>query len=141
MQTKADYTIKLPFWWFVLPAYLTLWTLAFSIYSFVDGNEMMQAFGIDTEGASDFIMLNSGGRYVALAMAMLLGIWVFRTYRAILIALLARLTMDVLDLYAGLQTGIIADITGVVQSFLMFLLPNLISILLLIRFYIRQTRP
>ena len=75
MQTRVDYAIQLPFWWFFLPAYLTLWTLGFSLYSFVDGNGMMQAFGIDTEGASDFIMLNSAGRYIALAVTMLLGIW------------------------------------------------------------------
>lgn len=141
MQTKTDYNIQIPIWWFILPAYLTLWTIGFSIYNLLDGNGMMRAFGIDTGGASDFIMMNSGGRYVALALAMFLGIWIFKTYRAMLVVLLARLAMDILDLYAGLRTGIIMDTTGVVQSILMFLLPNLISIALLIRFYNKQTRP
>ena len=140
MQTRADHIITLPLWWFILPAYLTLWTTGFSLYSFTDGNGMMQVFGIDIGGASDFIMLNSGGRYIALAGAMILGIWIFRTYRAILVALLARLVMDVLDLVAGLQTHIISDITGVAQSFLMFLLPDLLSIFLLVRFYNKQTK-
>jgi len=140
MRTKADYPIHLPLWWYILPAYLTLWTLGFSLYGFVDGQGMMQAFGIDTGGASDFIMLNSAGRYIALAVSMVLGIWIFRTYGSILTALLARLMMDVLDLVAGLQTNIISDFTGVVQSALMFLLPNLISIGLLILFYQRQTK-
>ncbi len=89
---------------------------------------MMEAFGIDTGGASDFIMLNSAGRYMALALAMVFGIWVFRTFYSILTALLARLSMDVLDLIAGLQAGIITDATGVIQSLLMFLLPGLLSI-------------
>ena len=134
MQTKLDILFDLPRWWFVLPGYLTLWTIVFSIYNFVDGNGMMTAFGIDTGGASDFIMLNSAGRYIALGVAMIVGIWVFRTFSSIMTALLARLGMDILDLIAGLQTGIITDFSGVTQSFLMFLLPNLLSIWLLIRF-------
>ena len=99
----------------------------------------MAAFDIDTGGASDFIMLNSAGRYMALGVAMVAGIWVFRTFSSILTALLARLGMDVLDLVAGLQAAIIVDATGIVQSFLMFLLPNLISIWLLFRFKRRST--
>ena len=140
MQTKVDYSIKLPLWWFILPAYLTLWTIGFSLYNLVDGNGMMKAFGIETGGASDFIMLNSAGRYLALAVVMLRGILVFRTYRTILIALAARLAMDILDLVAGLKTGVISDSTEVVQSFLMFLLPNLISIFLLARFLNKQRK-
>jgi len=135
MKTKAEKTITIPTWWFIIPAYLTLWSLVFSTYNYVDGNGMMEAFGINTGGASDFIMLNSAGRYIALALAMVLGIWVFRTYHSILTALYTRLTMDGLDLVVGLQTGIITDGSGVVQSFLMFLAPNLISIYLIIRWY------
>ena len=77
-------------------------------------------------------MLNSAGRYVALAM--LLGIWVFRTFSSILTALLARLGMDILDLIVGTQTNVIVDIMGVFQSFMMFLIPNLISIYFLIKY-------
>ena len=134
MKTKSDHIFHLPIWWFILPSYLTLWSIGFSLYNFFDGNGMMQAFGIDTGGASDFIMLNSAGRYVALAIAMILGIWIFRTFSSLLLALLGRLSMDVLDLIAGLQTGVIIDVMGVVQSFLMFLIPNLVSIYFLIKF-------
>jgi len=100
---------------------------------------MMRAFGIDTGGASDFIMLNSAGRYVALAAAMVIGIWIFRSFSSILTALLARLIMDGLDLFAGLQTGVILDFMGVVQSFLMFFLPNLILIWFLIKYKYQAT--
>ncbi|WP_435622719.1 hypothetical protein [Flagellimonas sp.] len=137
MKTRAVKSVDIPRWWFILPAYLTLWTLLFSIYSYFDGNGMMKAFGIDTGGASDFIMLNSAGRYLALALVMVFGIWVFRTVHSILLALIGRLTMDILDLVVGLQTHVITDSNGIIQSFLMFLLPNLISIYLLIRFYRR----
>ena len=134
MQIRLDQAFTLPAWWFILPAYLTLWTLTFSIYGYFDGNGMMDAFGIDTGGASDFIMLNSAGRYLALATAMLLGIWILRTFSSILTALMARLVMDVFDLMAGIQAGVIVDATSVIQSLLMFLLPNLVSIWLLFRF-------
>lgn len=93
----------------------------------------MVAFGIDTGGASDFIMLNSASRYVAIAVGMVVGIWIFRTYSSILTALIIRFVMDVLDLYAGLQADIIQDISGVAQSLLMFLIPNLLAIISLNR--------
>ena len=134
MIISSNHSFKVPGWYWIFPAYLTLWTLLFSIYNFVDGNGMMEAFGIDTGGASDFIMLNSAGRYIALAVAMLVGIWLIRSFGSILTALLARLSMDILDLWAGLSTGVIQDSMGVIQSFLMFLLPNLIAIGLLIRY-------
>ena len=130
---KAEQSIRLPWWWYIIPAYLTLWTVGFSIWSYADGHGMMDAFGIETGAVTDFIMLNSAGRYLALGAAMVLGIWVFRSYFSILTALLARLTMDVMDLAAGLQSGVIQDANGVIQSFLMFLLPNLIAIFLLYR--------
>ncbi|MDW3195301.1 MAG: hypothetical protein R8G66_23195 [Cytophagales bacterium] len=125
--------LQLKWWWYLLPGYLTLWTVAFSIWSFVDGQGIMEAFQVETGGASEFIMLNSAARYLAIAVAMILGIWVFRTYSSILTALLTRFTMDVLDLYAGWQTGLIVDVTGVIQSLLMFLLPNLIAIIWLVK--------
>ena len=134
MTTKVDKVFKLPNWWFIIPAYLTLWSIGFSSYNYFDGNGMMEAFGIDTGGASDFIMLNSAGRYLAIAAGMVIGIWFFRTYSSIMTALLIRLVMDVLDLVVGLQVGIITDATGIIQSLLMFILPNLITIWLLIRF-------
>ena len=121
-------------WWYIAPVYLTLWSVAFSLWNFVDGPGMMEAFGIDTGGASEFIMLNSAARYVAIAVGMVVGIWVFRTYHSILLALLVRLSMDLLDLVSGIQSGVIEDATGVVQSLIMFQLPNLFAIWSLQRF-------
>lgn len=125
-------------WWYIAPAYLTVWSVAFSLWNLVDGPGMMEAFGINTGGASEFIMLNSAARYVAIAVGMVLGIWIFRTYHSILLALLIRLVMDVLDLVAGLSSGIITDATGVVQSLLMFILPNLFAVYTLQRFREKQ---
>lgn len=125
-------------WWYIAPAYLTVWSVAFSLWNLLDGPGMMEAFGINTGGASEFIMLNSAARYVAIAVGMVLGIWIFRTYHSILLALLIRLVMDVLDLVAGLSSGIITDATGVVQSLLMFILPNLFAVYTLQRFREKQ---
>ena len=120
--------LRLPLWWYVAPAYLTLWTIGFSLWNLLDGNAMMAAFGVDTGGASDFIMLNSAARYVAIGVAMILGVWVFRTFASILTALCARLAMDLLDLVAGLQAGLISDWTGLAQSMALFLAPNGLAI-------------
>jgi len=125
--------LKLKWWWYILPAYLTLWSVGFSLWNLMDANGMMESFGIDTGGATEFIMLNSASRYVAIALGMVLGIWIFRTLHSMLLALLVRLSMDMLDLYSGLQAGIITDFTGVLQSLVMFLLPGALSIFLLIR--------
>ena len=127
--------LKLKLWWYILPGYLTLWTIAFSLWNLMDGTGMMEAFGIDTGGASDFIMLNSASRYVAIAIGMIVGIWIFKTYHSILTALVVRLSMDILDLYSGIQADIIQNATGIVQSFLMFLLPNVLAIITLNRIY------
>ncbi len=97
---------------------------------------MMAAFEVDTGGASDFIMMNSAARYIAIAIAMILGIWIFRTLASIVTALCTRLAMDLLDLLAGLQTGLIADWTGVSQSMALFLIPNGFAIASLL--YINQ---
>ena len=48
-------------------------------------------------------------------------------------ALIIRLTMDILDLYAGLTSGLIDHPIGVIQSMLMFILPNLFAIASLIQ--------
>ena len=125
--------LQMKWWWYIIPAYLTLWTLGFSIWNLIDANGMMEAFGVDTGGASDFILLNSASRYFAIAIGMVLGIWVFREFHSALTVLIIRLTMDVLDLYSGLQAGLITDASGIIQSLLMFLIPNIITILLLIR--------
>jgi len=110
MSIERESRINLPRWWFILPAYLTLWSLVFSFWSLTDGEGMMEAFRIDTGGASTFIMLNSASRYVAIALGMVLGIWVFKTYSSILTALLIRFVMDALDLHSGLQAGVIEEL-------------------------------
>ena len=130
---RVQNKLQLKWWWHILPAYLTLWSIGFSIWNLVDANGMMTSFGIDTGGATDFILLNSASRYVAIAVAMVLGIWVFRTFQTIMMALIVRLTMDALDLYSGLQAGVIESVSGVFQSAVMFLFPSLISIFLLVR--------
>ena len=132
--------LKLKWWWYILPAYLTLWSVGFSFWNLFDGVGMMNAFGIDTGGASDFIMLNSAARYVAIALGMIVGIWLFGTYSSILTVLIIRLVMDVLDLYAGLQAGIIQDASGVIQSLLMFLVPNLLAIISINRLHKKSLR-
>lgn len=73
-------------------------------------------------------MLNSAARYLAIAMGMVLGIWIFRTYHSIVLAWIIRLFMDLLDLVSGLSAGVIDDATGVIQYLLMFILPNLFAI-------------
>ena len=125
--------LALKWWWYILPAYLTLWSIGFSIWNLLDAEGMMTSFGIDTGGATPFILLNSASRYVAIALGMVVGIWIFRTFHSILTVLIIRLAMDLLDLYSGLQADVIEGAGGILQSALMFLLPNLISILLLIR--------
>nr|WP_299344404.1 hypothetical protein [Allomuricauda sp.] len=139
MKIGVEITQKLPVWWYIIPAYLTAWTMIFSIYGYFDGAGMMKAFGINPGNGNEFILLNSAGRYFALGIAMILGIWVFRTFHSILTALFARFAMDVIDLVAGLQTNIITDFTGVVQSCLMFLLPNLITIYFVIKYTTKKT--
>ena len=94
---------------------------------------MMESFGIDTGGASQFIMLNSASRYLAIAVGMVVGIWFYRTYHSIMLALIVRLSMDLLDLYSGIEAEIILDILGVLQSLFMFIIPNLLTMLLLIK--------
>jgi|GEM_PF-1545263 len=126
--------IKAKGWWYIAPAYLTLWTVIFSIWSFLDGEAMMENFGMDTGGASSFIMLNSAARYIAISVGMILGIWVFKTYHSILLALLIRLTMDVFDLIAGLQSGVFEDVMGIIQSLIMFIIPNVFAIITLSKY-------
>ena len=131
--------LKLKWWWYLAPAYLTLWSIGFSLWNLIDGNGMMNAFGVDIGTPSRFIMLNSAARYVAIAIAMVVGIWIFGTFSSIMTALIVRLTMDILDLYAGLASGLIDRPMGVAQSLAMFILPNLLAIATLIR--INRSRP
>ena len=126
--------LRLKWWWYIAPAYLTGWTTIFSLWNLIDGSGMMKVFGVDIGEPTPFIMLNSASRYVAIALGMILGIWVFRTFHSILTVLLIRLMMDLLDLYSGLVTGLIDSPVGIVQSCIMFILPNLFAILTLLKF-------
>lgn len=120
--------LRLKWWWYIAPAYLTLWTVIFSLWNLIDGSGMMNTFGVAIGTPSMFIMLNSAARYVAIAIGMIAGIWIFRTFHSIMTILLVRLTMDLLDLYAGLVSGVIDNPTGIVQSLMMFIVPNLFAI-------------
>ena len=119
--------LSLPWWWYILPAYLSIWSLVFGIWNFVDGTGMFKAFKINFKSQSvvdAFIIKNSAARYLGIAAALILGIWVFQTSEAVLTALIARLAMDALDLIAGLQTGLLEKpIPGAIQSSGMFLAP------------------
>lgn len=125
--------LNLKGWWYVAPAYLTLWSVGFSLWNLIDGSGMMNAFGVDIGEPSLFIMLNSAARYVAIAVAMVLGIWIYRTFSSIMTALIVRLTMDSLDLYAGIVSGLIDNPIGVFQALVMFILPNLFAIMSLLK--------
>ncbi len=119
----------------MLPVYLTAWSLAFGIWGFVDGAAMFDSFSIPAHSTTmhdQFILQNSAARYLGIAAALVVGIFVFRTRGSIVTALAARGVMDILDLVAGLRTGLLeAPVWGVFQSFAMFLLPNLLAIALL----------
>ena len=93
----------------------------------------MAAFQVDIGEPATFIMLNSAARYVAIAVGMVFGIWIFRTFHSILTVLLVRLVMDALDLYSGLVSGLIDNQTGVMQSCIMFIFPNIFAIWTLIQ--------
>ncbi|MEM7028688.1 MAG: hypothetical protein AAF629_03765 [Chloroflexota bacterium] len=129
MQTKNDRGFKIPIWVLIYPALLTLWSIVFAVWFIVDGAGAFEAFGIPTQ-AEPFILQTSASRYLGIAAAMVLGIWVFRTPKSILTALLARLTMDIFDTVAGFRTGMLSpDLVGFIQPFLMFLGPNLFTII------------
>ena len=96
---------------------------------------MFKQFQIDfqqTSAADEFVIKNSAARYLGIALALVIGIWLLSTPEAAFTALAARLLMDVLDWVAGVQSGILEKpVTGSIQSFLMFVGPNLLTIVLL----------
>lgn len=133
LQFPAELTV--PIWWYLFPLYLTGWSLIFGSWNFVNGQGMFKSFGMEFEvntPVDEFILKNSAARYLGIGAALLVGVWLIGTPSAIFTALIARLVMDILDLVSGLQTGTIGNpVTGTIQSFLMFLLPNLIAIALI----------
>lgn len=127
--------LTLPWWWYILPAYLTVWSFVFATWNFFDGAAMFKAFKIDfsiTSTADAFIIKNSAARYLGITAALIVGVFLFRTPEAIVTALVARFVMDVFDLVAGLQTGLLEKpVTGIMQSVAMFLAPNAIALILM----------
>lgn len=124
-------------WWLVLPGYLALWSLTNGVWTFVDGQGLFDAFGIDITVATDgdeFVLANSGARYLGIAAALIVGIFVLDSAAAAVTALTARLVMDVGDVVAGIRTDQFDNVAvGLAQSAAMFLLPSIVSIVWLLR--------
>ena len=124
-------------WWYVLPGYLTVWSLVNGAWTFIDGRGLFDVFGIDVTVATngdEFALANSGARYLGVAAALIVGIFVVDSAAAALAALTARLVMDVGDVVAGIRTDQFDNTAvGVAQSAAMFLVPSLISIVWLWR--------
>lgn len=128
MQAKNDTGFRIPVWALFYPALLTLWSIVFAIWFVIDGAGAFETFGIPTQ-AEPFILQTSASRYLGIAAAMVLGIWIFRTPKSILTVLLARLVMDIFDTVAGFRTGMLEpNLSGFLQPFIMFLGPNLFTI-------------
>ena len=116
-------------WWYLLPGYLTIWSLVMGTWNFIDGAGMFARFGIDLSIETDadrFALMNSAARYLGIAAALVIGVFLVDAVAAAATALLARLTMDVLDLVAGIRARQFDNLaTGVAQSTAMFLAPGL----------------
>jgi len=125
-------TLAVNWWWYLLVGYLTIWSLGFGLWNFVNGQAMFKAFQIEFDvknGVDEFIIKNSAARYLGIATALIVGVWLIGTPETAFVALMARLVMDIGDWIAGLQTGMLDNVvTGTLQSFAMFLAPNLIAI-------------
>lgn len=129
MQAKNDQGFRIPRWLLIYPALLTLWSIVFASWFVIDGAGAFEAFGIPTQ-AEPFILQTSASRYLGIAVGMVVGIWILRTPKSILTALLARLTMDIFDTIAGFRTGLLdPTLLGFLQPFIMFLGPNLFTII------------
>ena len=124
MQLNGEQRFKLPIWWFIYPTLLAIWSTVFGAWPLFDGDAAFAAFGLDVS-ADTFIYQLYGARYLSIAFALWLGLWIFRTPAAILTAWLARIVTDAIDLIAGLSSGAISG-AGAFQSVIMFLGPELI---------------
>ena len=134
---KLDGPVGAGRWWYLLPGYLTLWSLVNGTWTFLDGEGIFDAFGIDitvVTSADEFVLANSGARYLGVAAALLVGVFLLDSAAAALAGLLARLVMDVGDVVAGLRTEQFDNIAlGLVQSAVLFLIPTTVSIIWLWR--------
>ncbi|MEM9564588.1 MAG: hypothetical protein AAGA93_18350 [Actinomycetota bacterium] len=129
-------TVDVSGWWYLLPGYLTVWSLVMGGWNFVDGEGMFARFGIDLSIATDadrFGLKSSAARYLGIGAALVVGVFLVDAVAAAATALLARLVMDVLDLVAGVQTRQFESLaTGVAQSTVMFIGPGLASLVWLL---------
>lgn len=129
-------TVEVSGWWYVLPGYLTVWSLVMGTWNFIDGPGMFGRFGIELSVHTDgdrFELKSSAARYLGIGIALLVGVFLVDAVAAAAVALLARLTMDVLDLVAGMQTRQFDNlVTGIAQSTAMFLAPSIVSLLWLL---------
>lgn len=113
----------MPLIWLLPTAYLALWSLVMGGWSFVDGEGLFRAFGLDLTG-DPFVMMNSGARYLGVAAALTVAV-IWRHPVAVLTALAARFVMDLGDVVAGLATGMLDPVvTGLVQSAVLFFIPT-----------------
>ncbi len=122
--------------WYLLPGYLTLWSLVNGTWSFLDSEGLFDAFGIDVTVVTtgdEFALANSGARYLGVAAALVVGVFLVDSAAA-MTALAARLTMDVLDLIAGVRTDQLDNVAaGIAQSAVLFLVPTIASMVWLWR--------
>lgn len=119
-------------WWYLLPGYLTIWSLVNGTWTFIDGQGLFTAFGIDitVDGAGDeFVLANSGARYLGIGAALVIGVFIIDSVAAATTALTARLTMDLLDIAAGIRTDQFDNIAvGLAQSAVLFIIPSFASL-------------
>lgn len=133
----ANHPIRARRWWYLLPGYLTIWSLVNGTWTFFDGEGLFDAFGIDitvmTTG-DEFVLVNSGARYLGVAAALVVGVFIFDSAAAALTALTARLVMDVGDVIGGITTDQFDNIpVGLAQSTILFFAPTITSIVWLWR--------
>ncbi|MEM9033656.1 MAG: hypothetical protein AAGA99_01245 [Actinomycetota bacterium] len=132
-------------WWYVLPGYLTVWSLVNGTWTFVDGAGLFDAFGIDITVVTDgdeFVLANSGARYLGIAVALAVGVFVLDSVAAAFVALAARFTMDVGDVIAGIRTDQFDSIPlGLAQSAVLFFIPTIVSVWWLLRTSVGTSAP
>ncbi len=119
-------------WWYLIPGYLTLWSLVMASWNFADGPGMFRRFGLELSVVTDadrFNIKSSAARYLGIAAALAIGIFAVDSVAAAATALIARLVMDVGDLVGGVQTNQFENVaTGVAQSLTMFILPGVVAL-------------
>ena len=135
-EGAARQAAPMPWLWLIPAIYLAAWSTVFGIWSFVDGAGVFRAFGLEMAG-DPFVLMNSGARYLGIAAALLLALWL-RHPVAVITALAARLVMDLGDVAAGLRAGLLDPLwAGLAQSAAMFLIPGALGLWLALRWRAR----